>query len=199
MQGLKNLFDEAIKIVLNSSKANLVNLKLEKSIQKHRDLGKLKKAVADEDFDVNHQSKNGSLLHVAAQANNVKAIQILLQSEEIDPNLKSKKDGSTPLMVACAAGNINSVEALLDCSEIDLSARNSSNQTAEQIVESAPVDEDINKTMQTLIKKFRSKQGGDKEEPIEGNASFLEDSINSPQKCTTTNKTGQSKSSCNVV
>ena len=162
-----------------------MNLKLEKSIQKHRDLGKLKKAVADEDFDVNHQSKNGSLLHVAAQANNVKAIQILLQNEEINPNLKSLKEGSTPLMVACAAGNIQSVEALLDCSEIDLSA-------IEQIVKSAPVDEDIKKKMQTLIKEFRSKQGTQNEEPIDVNASFLEDSINSLRKCTTTKKTGQS-------
>ena len=208
MQGLKKVFDEAIQTVLNLElEVKLLVTQLEKSIKRHSDLGKLKKTVAD--FDVNQQSTNGSLLHVAAQANYPEAIRILLQSEEVDPNVKSWKEGSTPLMVACAAGNIKSVEALLECSKIDLWAKNKEGQTAEQIVKSMKtsrrrsrplsigpeegVDEDTKKKMQTLIKEFRSKQGIADEEPIEVNASFLEDSINSLRKCTTAKKTGQSE------
>ena len=176
-------------------KKNLLEakLRLKKNIKKHRDLGELKEAVADEDFDMNDQSEDGSLLHVAAQANNPEAIRILLQSAEIDPNLKLKKEGSTPLMVACSAGNIQAVEALLECSKIDLSAKNSLDRTAENIVKSARVSEDIRKKMQTLIEEFRPDQGIGDEEPIEVNASFLEDSINSLRKCTTIKKTGQSE------
>ena len=138
MQGLKNVFDEAIITVLNLKLE--VKLRLEKSIKKHRDLEELKKAVTAKDFYATHQGMDGSLLHVAARANNAKAIQILLQSGKIDPNLKSLEDGCTPLMVACAAGNINSVEALLECSEIDLSAENGWVQTAEDTVKTASVN-----------------------------------------------------------
>ena len=102
LQGVKNVFDEAIKKVITPAKKNHklesvkknhklesvkkknhkleleAKLRLKKNIKKHRDLGELKEAVADEDFDVNDQSEVGSLLHVAAEANNPKAIRILL-------------------------------------------------------------------------------------------------------------------------
>ena len=138
LQGLKNVFDEAIKIVLNPVPPTNFS-KLALNIKKHRDLGKLKREVADEDFDVNFQDKDGfSLLHFAAQADNPEAIRILLQSVQINPNLKSWQEQSTPLMVACEAGNLEAMKALLESSKISLSAQNRRGQTVEQIMQAAP-------------------------------------------------------------
>ncbi|KAH8725582.1 ankyrin repeat-containing domain protein [Phaeosphaeriaceae sp. PMI808] len=88
----------------------------------------VKELLTHKDFqDVNvtitywETRKSGGLLHAAVRNNDCDVIQLLLNVQEIDPNLKgSKYDSETPLFLATSLGRTEAVRILLQHDKIDV-------------------------------------------------------------------------------
>ena len=72
-------------------------------------------------------------LHIASQLNDSRAVNILLDQRNIDPNI-GNSDGMTPLMIASKEGKLEALEALLADVRVDPKRRDDEEKTAKEML-----------------------------------------------------------------
>ena len=129
-------------------------------IIRNGDLARLASETKKGDFDINHQDENGyTLLHVATKRNNQEAILVLLQCQDIDPNVKNRH-GHTPLFEAVKYVKAKALEALLTSERLDLEEEDSEYKTIDDYVTEVRVGEDTKNYMRNMIRKRRNAEDG---------------------------------------
>ena len=125
-------------------------------IVRNGDLARLASETKKGEFDINHQDANGyTLLHVATKRNNQEAILVLLQSPDIDPNLKNKH-GLNPLFESVMYLKTKALEGLLTSEKLDLEEVDSDWKSIDDFVTAAKAGEDTKNYMRSMIAQRRN-------------------------------------------
>ena len=112
---------------------------------------KMRAIIGDPDYDPNRvgAADQRTALHTAAQAEDLEALDILLQQADIDTNVGTI-DGLTPLLLAAAKGKMTSFEVLLNDSRVDEDAMDGRDQTAMDLITSLGKEIKANKAKDLL-------------------------------------------------
>ena len=115
-----------------------------------------KKDIESNKIDVNTTDKKGfTLMHIATKRDNPKAIAILLQQKQIDPNMKNH-EGNSAIMEACRNAKAKALEALLRSDKVDLDDVDDDHNSIEDLVGKAKVGLDTQNMLLLMIEKRRT-------------------------------------------
>lgn len=115
---------------LNAVGGHLGRTALMEACDQEGALDVVKLFLEKEDIDINQQSSVGwySALSLAVGSNNLKVAELLLDQDDIDPNLKDRS-GRTALCTACCENYLSMVELLLENDNVDPNVRDNSQRT----------------------------------------------------------------------
>jgi ankyrin repeat protein len=86
-----------------------------------------------DDIDINivrHSCSKWHPLHYAVSYKDLDLVKYLIEERNADVNIKSRKDGTTPLMIAAKNSAFDICKMLIDAEGADLNVKNSSERTA---------------------------------------------------------------------